>query len=110
MSFSNKVILVGYVGQEMGLVELADGKKVLHFNLVTNEVYAFNNERKEETIWHQITAWDGIAETLAKHVKKGHLLGINGRIATDSYEKMGVKIKTYTIVAEEIQLFEKKVD
>ena len=71
---------------------LESGKKVAHFTLATNDGFKnADGQKVEETTWHNIVAWNGLAETTSKFLKKGREVAVEGRIVYRSYEdKKGV--------------------
>ena len=75
----NKVQLIGRLGQDPEIRTLENGKKVAHFNLATNESYK-NGEgtRIEETTWHTIVAWNGLADLSSRFLSKGKEVCIEG--------------------------------
>ena len=83
----NKVMLVGNLGQDPELKTLESGKKVVHFTLATKEDYKNSDGQKvSETTWHNIVAWNGLAEIASKFLKKGREVFVEGRISYRSYE------------------------
>ena len=88
MSGINKVILVGYVGRDPEIRYLEGGVAVAKFSLATTESYKNKEGNKvEQTEWHTVVAWRGLAEIIEKYVKKGQLLYIEGKIRTRSQRK-----------------------
>jgi len=54
-------------------------------------------------------AWGHTAEILDKYVKKGHMIGVVGRIRVDSYEDKDGKRQYFTkVVVEDLEFLEKK--
>ncbi|TFG43311.1 MAG: single-stranded DNA-binding protein [Bacteroidia bacterium] len=102
----NRVMLIGNLGQDPEIKTLESGKKVAHFTLATNDAYKNNDGQKvEETTWHSIVAWNGLAERAAKYLKKGGEVAIDGRLVYRSYEdKNGVTKYTTEIVLSEMLL------
>lgn len=91
-SLRNRAILIGNLGQDPEIKTLDDGRKVAHFRIATNDAYKNADGQKiEETTWHNIVAWNGLAETASRFLKKGREVALEGRIAYRSYEdKKGV--------------------
>ena len=88
----NNVELIGRVGKKPEMRYTPNNKAVCKFSIATNEL------GKENTTWHNVTAWDKIAELCVQYVKKGDLIYIQGRI--EYTEKDG---KYYTaIVAQKV--------
>ena len=102
----NKVQLIGRLGQDPEIRTLESGKKVAHFNLATNESYRNAEGSKiDETTWHSIVAWNGLAELSSKFLGKGREVCIEGRISYRSYtDKNGVQRNVTEIVATDLVL------
>lgn len=86
MSTLNQVNLIGNVGS----VEVRDvyGGKVAKVSLATTErAYTTKDGRQipEETTWHKLVMWRGMAENVEKYVKKGDKLYVRGRIRHRKY-------------------------
>jgi single-strand DNA-binding protein len=91
-SLRNRVQLIGHLGQDPEIKTLESGKKVSRFTLATDDSYKNTEGQKvNETTWHNIVAWNGLAEITEKHLKKGKKIAVEGRIVYRSYEdKKGV--------------------
>jgi single-strand DNA-binding protein len=100
----NKVQLIGRLGQDPDVKTLDSGKKVAHFTLATNDNYKnADGLRTEETTWHSIVAWNGLAEISSKFLKKGKEVCIEGRIAYRTYtDKNGAAKNITEIIASEM--------
>ena len=101
----NKVILLGRVGTEPEAKQV-NGTTVSKISLATSENWKDKDgQKKEETTWHTVIAWRGLAEVIEKYVKKGDLLYVEGRIKTRTWEdKDGKKNYTTEIQADNIQM------
>jgi len=99
-ALKNRVQLIGNLGQDPDIKTLDSGKKVAHFTMATNESYKNGDGQKiEETTWHNIVAWNGLAETASKFLKKGQEVLVEGRIVYRTYEdKKGVTKNATDIV------------
>lgn len=102
----NKVQLIGRLGQDPDIKTLESGKKVAHFTMATNENYkSADGSKTEETTWHNIVAWNGLAELSSKYLKKGREVCIEGRISYRSYtDKNGLPKSVTEIVASDLVL------
>jgi single-strand DNA-binding protein len=88
----NKVILIGYVGKDPVIKDFETGK-LANFTLATTEKGFTTRDGKdipERTEWHMITASNGLAGVIEKHVHKGSQLYIEGKLKTRSWEADGV--------------------
>ncbi len=106
----NKVILVGNVGADPEIKTLESGVKVARLRIATTE-RVFNKERnetKENTEWHSVTLWRGLAEVADKYIRKGSQLYIEGKLRTNEYTKDGVKCFATEILGENVKLLGKR--
>ncbi len=110
MSGLNRVMLIGNLGDDPELK--GDRSAVLKFNIATTETYLDSDKnRKENTQWHRIAVFGNRGEALAKILKKGMQVGIEGRIENGSYDdKDGVKRYTSEIIATNVVLLGKRED
>lgn len=100
----NKVQLIGRLGQDPEIRTLESGKKVAHFNLATNESYKNSEGTKiDETTWHSIVAWNGLAELTSRYLSKGKEVCIEGRINYRTFtDKNGNQKSVTEIVATDL--------
>jgi single-strand DNA-binding protein len=86
-TLKNRVTLIGNLGQDPEVKTIETGKKVTHFTLATDDGYKNSDGQKvSETTWHNIVAWNGLAEIAGKYLKKGHQVAVEGRIVYRTYE------------------------
>ena len=96
----NKVILVGNLGKDPELRYTQSGKAVVKFTLATSERGRDSNERTE---WHNIVAWDKLAELVNKLTSKGSKVYVEGRLQTREWQdKTGNRRWSTEIVAREM--------
>ena len=103
----NKVILVGNVGKDPEVKYTPSGAPVAKFSLATNEKYKDrSDEWQERTEWHNIVAWQRLAEIVGEYVKKGAKLYIEGKLQTSSWDdrESGAKKYRTEIVARDLVL------
>lgn len=111
MSGVNKVILVGHLGKDPEVRHLDGNVTVASFPLATSESYSKDGKRVEQTEWHNIVMWRGLAEVAAKYLQKGKLVYIEGKLRTRSFEdKEGHKKYNTEIVAENFTVLGRKTD
>ena len=111
MSSVNKVILVGHLGKDPELRYLEGNVSVASFPLATSETYNKDGKKIEQTEWHNIVMWRGLADVAAKYLSKGRLVYIEGKLRTRSYEdKEGIRRYTTEIVAESFNILGRKSD
>ena len=95
MSGVNKVILVGRAGKDPEVRNFENGSVVANFNIATSEKYKNKaGETVEQTEWHRLELWDGLAKIAQQYVKQGSQIYVEGKIKTEDYtDKDGVARK-----------------
>lgn len=108
----NKVILIGNVGADPDVRYLDGGVAVANIRLATTERYKNKNgENIDQTEWHNVVLWRGLAEIVEKYVKKGMRLYIEGRLRTRSWDDQnGIKRYTTEIFADNMQMLSRADD
>lgn len=103
----NRVILVGRITKDPEVKQTQSNIPVASFTLAVNRQFADQSgERQADFI--QCVVWRKQAENLARFVKKGALLGIEGRIQTRSYEaENGMRYVT-EVLCDSIQFLESR--
>lgn len=87
MSIRNNVQLIGHVGMNPEIKNLQNGGKLARLSLATNENYKNKTgEWIENTMWHQLTAWDQIADRLENSVSKGTMVLVEGKLVNRQYQ------------------------
>lgn len=101
----NKVILIGNLGKDPEIISFDDVKKA-SFSLATTETHKTREGVKiEETEWHNVICWRGLAEVAEKFLKKGTHLYVEGKIKSRIREdKEGNKKRVVEIVAENFKI------
>jgi single-strand DNA-binding protein len=103
----NKVILVGNVGQDPEVKYTPSGIPVGKFSVATNERFKDKNgEFQKRTEWHNIVAWQRLAEIVGEFVSKGSKVYVEGKIQTSSWDDRHSGEKRYRmeIVARDLVL------
>jgi single-strand DNA-binding protein len=102
----NRVTLIGNLGQDPEIKTTESGKKFTHFTLATSDGFKnVDGQKVSETTWHNIVAWNGLAETAGKYLKKGKEVALEGRIVYRTYEdKKGITKYITEIVLTELLL------
>lgn len=95
----NKVILVGNLTKDAEIRTTNTGKKVASLSIATSE--GKDSQGNPLTEYHQLQAWDKLAEIIEKYTSKGKKIAVVGSLKTDSWEQDGVKrYKTYIVIRE----------
>lgn len=104
----NRVVLVGRLTKDPELKYTPNGIASCRFTVAVNRTFkGQNNEQEADFV--SCVAWRKQAENLANFMKKGSLVGLEGRIQTGSYEGQdGKRVYTTDVVADSIQFLEPK--
>jgi single-strand DNA-binding protein len=103
----NKVILIGNIGKDPEVRRLENGAVVANFPLATSETYVdrTTGERKDNTDWHNIVMWRGLAEIAEKYARKGQKVYVEGKLKNRSWtDKDGNTRYTTEVLADEMTL------
>lgn len=105
----NKAILIGNLGKDPEVKELASGK-VCNFSVATTRKWKDKNEQKqEETEWHNVSAFGALAGICERFLKKGSKVYIEGRIHTRKWEDKEGKTQYATgIIAENLTMLDSR--
>lgn len=112
MSSINKVILIGRLGKDPELKYTNTGAPVAKFTLATDEVFKDRaGEQQKHTEWHNIVAWNRLAEICGEYLTKGKQVYIEGNIRSRQWEdQSGNKRTSYEIIAREMKMLGSKSD
>lgn len=107
MSSFNKVLLMGRLTRDPELRVMPNGNKVCKFSIATSRRFKLpDGSLKEETVFVEIDAFGGSADTIAKYFVKGKAIFVEGRLKFDQWEgpngekrnKLSVVLETFTFV------------
>jgi single-strand DNA-binding protein len=100
----NRVTLLGNVGSDPDLRFTQGGVGVLSLSLATNESYLDRDKQRQERVeWHKIVVWGKRGEALAKFIKKGFGLLVEGSLRTTKYtDREGVERWKTEIIASNV--------
>jgi single-strand DNA-binding protein len=106
----NRVVLVGRITKDVDLRATSSNVSVTQFTVAVNRQFTSQNgERQADFI--QCVAWRNQAEFMKNYVKKGALIGVEGRIQTRQYEdKDGQSRYVTEVQVDSIQLLESRGD
>lgn len=99
----NHVALIGHVSMAPEQKKLESGATVTRLHVATNHAWKdkTSGEQKEKVNFHTIIAWNKLGERLARYVKKGERLYVEGRIDYRTFTgKDGLPKYVTDIVAE----------
>lgn len=108
----NNVVLIGRLTRDPDLKYIPSGSAVSKFglavdkNLSKEKKVEMESQGKYTADFINIVVWGKIAENCANFLKKGRLVGIQGRLQSGSYEKDGVRFYTTDVVANQVEFLE----
>ena len=108
----NRVQLIGNLGHDPETKTLENGKKVVRLTLATSDSFKNSDGQKvNETTWHNLVAWNGLADVAGRFLRKGHQVAVEGRIVYRSYEdKKGVTKNITEIVLNDLLMLRSPKD
>lgn len=104
----NNVTLIGRLTKDAELFKIENSKRgMLKFILAVDKNFMTRNGEKQAD-FISVTYFSGGAEKLRQYLKKGRLLGVNGKITTRSYTKGDTRRYYTNVEADTIQFLEYK--
>ena len=84
----NKVLLIGYLGDDVKMHFFDGGNCIGRFPLATNETYInkTTGEKINTTEWHNLVVRNKAAEICEKHLSKGDKIYAEGRIKSRQWQ------------------------
>lgn len=100
----NKIILVGRLGNDPELKFTASGNSVTNFSIATND----GTKENPQVNWHRIVVFGKQAEVCSKHLAKGRLVYVEGRIQYRQFtDKEGISRQIAEVIASKVQFLDK---
>src|SRR3954466_10752230 len=106
----NKVILIGNLTRDPELRTTPSGSQVCTFTLGTTRSWTTDaGEKKEESDFHRIVAWNKPAELCGKFLTKGRKIYVEGRLLSRSYTGQdGTQKTSVEVVIDDMVLLDSK--
>lgn len=102
---TNLVMLIGRTTKEIELNSTASGKALCRFSLAVDK--QTRQEEEKQTNFFDIVCWNGLAERVAKYLKKGRKCCVTGKLDTRTYTAQdGTNRKVVEIVASEVEFLD----
>lgn len=103
--------MIGNVTRDPELRYTPSGAAVCTFSIATNRTFTSGEgEKREETDFHRIVAWNKLAEICSQLIKKGNRIFVAGRLQNRSWEdqQSGQQRSVTEIVIEDMILLTPK--
>ncbi len=106
----NRVQLIGNLVKDAELTQTNSGTSVCNFTVATDRSWTTEaGDKKEETEFHRIIAWQKLAEICGAMLHKGTKVYIDGRLSTRKFTGQdGVERTSTEIVANDMIVLESK--
>ncbi len=111
MADLNKVFLMGRLTFDPELRRTPGGSAVTELRLATSRSWAGRDgERREETLFIDVTVWDRQAETCCQYLRKGSPVHVEGYLKMDTWEDKttGEKRSKVKVQAERVQFLDSR--
>ncbi len=104
----NRIILVGRLTRDPELRRTPSDVAVAQFTLAVDDRVKDQNGQKVTT-FITVVVWNAQADNVAKFLRKGSLVAVDGRIRQRSFERRdGTKGSVIEVVADSVQFLEPK--
>ncbi|MDE1866454.1 MAG: single-stranded DNA-binding protein [Thaumarchaeota archaeon] len=106
----NRVQLIGNLTRDPELRYTPTGTAVVSFSVATNRSWTKDSgEKKEETEFHKIVAWNKLAELCSQLLQKGRKVYVEGRLSYRKYtNKDNVEVTATEIVIDDMLILDSK--
>lgn len=110
MANLNKMLIIGFLGQDPEKKVTPNGNSVATVSIATTE--KFNDKsgnKQEETEWHRVVFWNKQADLIAQYCKKGSQVYVEGKLKTREWkDKDGNKRWSTEVIASSFQFLDSK--
>lgn len=106
----NKVILIGNLTRDPEMRYTPQGNAVASFVVATNREWVTQGEKKQSVDFHNVVAWNKLAEICGQLLKKGIKVYVEGRLQTRDWlgDDGKKRYKTEIVIDDMIILTPKK--
>lgn len=104
MAGLNRIMVIGNLGTDPEMRYTPSGSPVTSFRLAVSRTYTTGEgERRDETEWFTVIAWQRLAELCNQYLSKGRRAYVEGRIRSRSWEGRDGQIRFVNeIVANQV--------
>ncbi len=107
----NKVFLMGNLTFDPELRRTPSGTAVTELRIASNRSWTGRDgERREETLFIDVTVWDRQAETCCQYLRKGSLIHVEGSLRMDTWDDKttGEKRSKVRVHADRVQFLDSR--
>ncbi len=108
----NKAMLIGNLTRDPEMRYTPQGAAVCTFGVATNRSWTTESgEKKEDAEFHNIVAWNKLAEICSQLLKKGRKVYVEGRLSTRSWQGQdGTQKQRTEVVITDMVILDKRTD
>jgi len=112
MASVNKVILIGNLGKDPEIRTTPQGTSLARFSVATTSTWKDTSGAKQErTEWHDVVAWERLAQICGEYLHKGKMVYVEGSLQTRSWEDQnGQKRYRTEVKANNVVMLSPKTD
>jgi single-strand DNA-binding protein len=105
MASFNKIIIVGYLGQDPVIRYTPSGEAVCNFSVATTERRKdATGEFQDQTTWFKVVVWRRQAEIANQYLTKGKQVYVEGRLRQQEYtDRDGNRRTSLEVTASDLQ-------
>lgn len=105
----NRVLIMGRLTRDPEIRYTGNNIPVSCFSLAVDRDHSSKEDGSKEADFLDVVAWRSTAEFATKHLSKGRMIGVDGRLQSRNYtDKDGKNRKAVEIVAERIYFADSK--
>jgi single-strand DNA-binding protein len=83
----NRIMVIGNVGTDPEMRYTPSGAPVTSFRIAVSRAYnTREGERRQETEWFTVVAWNALAEQVNQYLSKGRRAFVEGRFHSHSFQ------------------------
>ncbi|HET7099111.1 MAG TPA: single-stranded DNA-binding protein [Patescibacteria group bacterium] len=108
----NKVMLIGNLTRDPEMRYTPQGTAVCTFGVATNRSWTTDTgDKKDDVDFHNIVAWNKLAEICAQLLKKGRKVYVEGRLSTSTWQAPdGAQRNKTEIIINDMIILDRKMD
>lgn len=112
MAGLNKIMVIGNLGTDPEMRYTPSGNPVTSFRLAATRTYTTSDgERRDETEWFTVVAWQRLAELCNQFLSKGRRAYVEGRLRSRSWEGRDGQMRFVNeIVANQVLFLDQPTD
>jgi single-strand DNA-binding protein len=106
----NKMMVIGNLGTDPEMRYTPNGNAVTSFRIAVSRSYTpKGGERRQETEWFRVVAWNQQAESCNQFLQKGKRVYVEGRLKSDTWEgRDGQTRFTNEIIADRVLFLDRQ--